>query len=78
MARITIEDCVEQVGSRFILVVMAAVRTKQLMRGARPLVPPGENRSVVVALREVAAGQVKPEAPVEEPEVVAEPEAEQA
>ena len=36
----------------------AAVRTKQIMRGARPLVNPGENKSVVTALREVAAGLV--------------------
>ncbi len=73
MARITIEDCVEQVGNRFGLVVMVSVRTKQLMRGARPLVKPGENRHVVTALREVAAGQVKPEAVLEEA-----PEAESA
>lgn len=79
MARITIEDCVEQVGNRFGLVVMVAVRTKQLMRGARPLVPPGDNRAVVTALREVAAGQVKPEVPVEEQEAAAEgAEAEEA
>ena len=65
MARITIEDCVEQVGNRIGLVVMVAVRTKQIMRGARPLVDPGENKSVVTALREVAAGLVKPDVQVD-------------
>lgn len=61
MARITVEDCVERVPNRFALVLMAAVRTKQLMRGARPLVRAGKNRPVVVALREIAAGKVRPD-----------------
>lgn len=61
MARVTIEDCLEQVPNRFVLVLMAGVRTKQLMRGARTLVPQGENRSVVTGLREVAAGLVRPD-----------------
>jgi DNA-directed RNA polymerase subunit omega len=59
MARITIEDCTERVGNRFALVLMVSVRTKQLMRGAKALVKAGENKSVVNALREVAAGHVK-------------------
>jgi DNA-directed RNA polymerase subunit omega len=59
MARITIEDCTERVGNRFALVLMVSVRTKQLMRGAKPLVKSGENKSVVNALREVAAGHVQ-------------------
>ena len=58
MARITIEDCTAQEGNRFSLVSMVAVRTKQLMRGARPLVRAVENKAVVTALREVAAGHV--------------------
>ena len=40
---------------------MAAIRAKQLMRGARPLVPQGENKALVGALREIAAGLVKPD-----------------
>jgi len=59
MARITIEDCTERVGNRFALVLMVSVRTKQLMRGAKGLVKQGENKSVVNALREVAAGHVQ-------------------
>ncbi len=61
MARVTIEDCLEQVPSRFALVIMAAVRTKQLMRGARTLVQATENRPVVTSLREVAAGYIRPD-----------------
>jgi DNA-directed RNA polymerase subunit omega len=58
MARITIEDCTERVGNRFALVLMVSVRTKQLMRGAKPLVKVTDNKSVVNALREVAAGYI--------------------
>ena len=66
MARITIEDCIEQVGNRFSLVIMASIRAKQLMRGARSLVKAEENRDIVVSLREVAAGHVQSDGPVEE------------
>jgi DNA-directed RNA polymerase subunit omega len=59
MARITIEDCTEQVPNHFTLVLMTSVRTKQLKRGSKPQVPPGENRAVVTALREIAAGVVQ-------------------
>jgi DNA-directed RNA polymerase subunit omega len=61
MARITIEDCTERVGNRFALVLMVSVRTKQLMRGAKALVKTTENKAVVNALREVAAGQIAPD-----------------
>jgi len=58
MARITVEDCLSAVGSRFELVMLAARRAKTIMKGARPLVERG-NRPIVMALREVAAGKVK-------------------
>jgi len=66
MARITIEDCSKVVPNRFDLVQMAAIRTKQLMKGARSLVGSVENKEVVVALREIAAGLIKPAYPTEE------------
>jgi DNA-directed RNA polymerase subunit omega len=69
MARITIEDCTKRERNRFGLVLMAAIRAKQLMRGARPLVQAEENRSIVVSLREIAAGYVTKEIPPEETEV---------
>ena len=61
MARITIEDCTEQVPNRFHLVQMAAIRAKQLKLGANALVSAEENKSVVIALREIAAGRVLPD-----------------
>ena len=67
MARVTVEDCLEQLNNRFALVILAAERTKQLLKGAEPLVPTA-NKPAVTALREIAAGKVyflknsKPEA----------------
>ena len=63
MARITIEDCTEKVPNRFHLVQMAAIRTKQLKKGARALVQTEENKEVVTALREIAAGYIKADYP---------------
>lgn len=63
MARITIEDCTEKVPNRFHLVQMAAIRAKQLKLGANALVSADENKSVVIALREIAAGRVLPDYP---------------
>ncbi len=57
MARITVEDCLEKVPSRFALVHLAAQRARVLIKGATPLVK-SDNRVVVTALREVAAGEV--------------------
>ena len=61
MARITIEDCIAKVPNRFHLVQMASIRAKQLRKGARNLVDTAENKEVVTALREIAAGHVKPD-----------------
>ena len=58
MARITVEDCLKKVESRFELVILAARRAKMIMKGAKPLVDT-DNRSIVTALREVAGGKVK-------------------
>jgi DNA-directed RNA polymerase subunit omega len=58
MARITVQDCLRKVDSRFELVILAARRAKMLIRGAKPLVE-SDNRPIVEALREVASGKVK-------------------
>lgn len=58
MARITVEDCLRKVESRFELVILAGRRAKMIMKGAKPLVD-ADNRPIVTALREVAAGKVK-------------------
>jgi len=57
MARITVEDCLKRVESRFVLVILAAKRAKMLMKGARPMVQT-DNKPIVNALREIAAGKV--------------------
>lgn len=60
MARITIEDCMVHVPNRFHLVRMASIRAKQLKKGALPLLSSEDNKYVVMSLREIAAGLVKP------------------
>lgn len=57
MARVTVEDCLQAVGSHFALVVLAAQRARDLAKGARPLVA-CDNKPGVTALREIAAGKV--------------------
>jgi DNA-directed RNA polymerase subunit omega len=57
MARVTVEDCLEREENRFALVVLAAQRTRQLMKGATPLVH-SKNKASVTALREIAAGKI--------------------
>jgi DNA-directed RNA polymerase subunit omega len=57
MARITVEDCLARVESRFSLVILAAKRAKMLLKGAPPLVATN-NKVIVNALREIAAGRV--------------------
>ncbi len=59
MARITVEDCLSNIENRFILVHMASQRTRQLLKGATPLVAAPDNREVVQSLREIAAGKVR-------------------
>lgn len=58
MARITVEDCLEQVPNRFELVLVAAKRAKQLLKGGRPLVD-SDNKEIVTALREIAASKAR-------------------
>jgi DNA-directed RNA polymerase subunit omega len=57
MARVTVEDCLEREENRFALVILAARRTRQLMKGSAPLVH-SKNKPAVTALREIAAGKV--------------------
>jgi len=57
MARITVEDCLKKVNNRFTLIHMASRRVRQLRKGAEPTVS-AKNRDVVIALREIAAGNI--------------------
>ncbi|MFO8057641.1 MAG: DNA-directed RNA polymerase subunit omega [bacterium] len=67
MARITVEDCLENVENRFALVMLGVKRTKQLYAGADPLVQ-CENKEIITGLREIARGHVQPVMPEEEKE----------
>jgi DNA-directed RNA polymerase subunit omega len=62
IARIAVEDCLDRIPNRFELVLAGARRAKQLLKGARPLVE-SDNKEVVTALREIAAGKVTIERP---------------
>ena len=61
MARVTVEDCVDKIPNRFDLVLMAGFRARQLSGGADTLVDRDRDKNPVVALREIAAKELKPE-----------------
>lgn len=64
MARVTVEDCLQQIPNRFLLTIVAAKRAKQLYKGSQPLIEnKAGNKKIVLALREVAAGKVEHEIP---------------
>jgi DNA-directed RNA polymerase subunit omega len=58
MARVTVEDCTAKIDNLFDLVLVASRRARQLAHGREPGVPMEEDKVTVVALREIAAGQV--------------------
>ncbi|MFK7956589.1 MAG: DNA-directed RNA polymerase subunit omega [Lysobacterales bacterium] len=58
MARITVEDCLDQVDNRFELVLLATRRARQISKGAEPLVEAENDKPTVIALREIATGEV--------------------
>ncbi len=60
MARVTVEDCLNQIPNRFLLTMVAAKRAKQLYKGATPLIENKQgNKKVVLALREIAAEKIE-------------------
>ncbi|MGD1956614.1 MAG: DNA-directed RNA polymerase subunit omega [Sphingomonadales bacterium] len=54
MARVTVEDCIEKVDSRFDLVLMAAERAREISSGSTLTVARDNDKNPVVALREIA------------------------
>lgn len=58
MARVTVEDCLENVDNRFQLVLLATKRARQLANGKDPLVEWENDKPTVVALREIAEKKV--------------------
>ena len=74
MARVTVEDCLENVDNLFQLVLLASQRARRLANGAEATVPVDNDKPTVLALREIAAGNITPEMLREpEPEQVAAP-----
>ena len=61
MARVTVSDCLEKVDNRFDLVLLASRRARQIMDGAEPSLDLENDKPTVVALREIAAGNITEE-----------------
>ncbi|MDX2505379.1 MAG: DNA-directed RNA polymerase subunit omega [Gammaproteobacteria bacterium] len=61
MARVTVEDCLENVSNRFELVMVATKRARQIANGQEPLVEEENDKPTVIALREIAEGKIGPE-----------------
>ena len=61
MARVTVEDCVDKITSRFDLVLLAAHRSREMAEGAEILVDRDNDKNPIVALREIAEEKLVPE-----------------
>lgn len=60
MARVTVEDCLQVIPNRFLLVLITAERTKQILAGSQPLIGNDEeNKEAVLALREIAGRKLQ-------------------
>ena len=60
MARITVEDCLENIDNIFEMVLVAAKRARRVAHGADPMVELENDKPTVIALREIAEGLVSP------------------
>lgn len=58
MARVTVEDCVDKMGSRFEIVLAAARRARQLLSGAEPHLEWENDKPTVMALREISEDRI--------------------
>lgn len=69
MARITVDDCLEKIPNRFQLTLVAALRSRQLVNGAEPLIDTEglRDKSSVIALKEIAAGLIGEEILIQNP-----------
>ena len=75
MARVTVEDCLENVANRFELVMVASKRARQLATGGKePMVQEESDKPTVIALREIAEGYVTADILVRQEEVNVEEE----
>ncbi len=60
MARITVEDCLDNIGNIFEMVLVASKRARRVAHGAEPMVELENDKPTVIALREIAEGHVTP------------------
>jgi DNA-directed RNA polymerase subunit omega len=60
MARITVEDCLDNVDNIFEMVLVASKRARRIAHGADALVDAENDKPTVIALREIAAGHITP------------------
>ncbi|MGB5353036.1 MAG: DNA-directed RNA polymerase subunit omega [Woeseia sp.] len=60
MARITVEDCLDNIDNIFEMVLVAAKRARRIAHGADILVDPQNDKPTVLALREIADGHITP------------------
>jgi len=60
MARITVEDCLDNIDNIFEMVLVAAKRARRVAHGAEPLVELENDKCTVIALREIAEGHITP------------------
>lgn len=75
MARVTVEDCLDNVDNRFELVMVASKRARQLATGGKdPMVQEESDKPTVIALREIAEGFITRELLTREDEMDAEDE----
>ena len=74
MARVTVEDCLDNVDNRFELVLVAAKRARQIAMGAQPMLQEENDKPTVLALREIADNLVNAEILKEVEPVAAEEE----
>ena len=75
MARVTVEDCLENVANRFELVMVASKRSRQLATGGKePMVQEESDKPTVIALREIAEGHITADILVRKEEVNVEEE----
>ena len=75
MARVTVEDCLENVANRFELVMVASKRSRQLATGGKePMVDEESDKPTVIALREIAEGYITADILTREEEVEVEEE----
>ena len=75
MARVNVEDCLENVANRFELVMVASKRARQMATGGKnPMVQEESDKPTVIALREIAEGHITPDILLREDELDAEQE----